>query len=59
MEENPIMYQKALKALGVQDSLSCDKAIAICKIFEFNREPFQEYCDAHHVAITGCSTDFF
>lgn len=34
MHENPITYQKALNASAVADSLSCDKALAICKIFE-------------------------
>lgn len=59
MDENSITYQKALNALGVDDSLSCDKALAICKIFEFNHAPFREYCDAHQITFTDCSTGFF
>ena len=59
MDENSITYQKALNASAVDGSLSCDKALALCKIFEFDHAPFREYCDANHITFTNCSTGSF
>jgi len=59
MEENPITYLKALNASGVDGSLSCDKALALCKIFEFEHAPFREFCDANQITFTDCSTGSF
>lgn len=58
MHENPITYQKDLNASAVADSLSCDKALAICKIFEFDHAPFREYCESHQITFTDCSAGF-
>ncbi|MDO5845070.1 MAG: hypothetical protein Q4Q53_08005 [Methanocorpusculum sp.] len=59
MDDNSVMYEKALKARGIETEISCAQAMAICNMFGFDRVSFREYCDSHEIKFKECSFGCF
>lgn len=59
MEDTPEMYKKALDASGITATITCQEAMALCRIYQFDLIAFREYCDTHGVKFKECQFGCF
>ena len=59
MEEPEQMFKKALDASGITTEITCAEATAICKIYQFDKIAFREFCDSNGVKFKKCQFGCF
>lgn len=59
MEKSEEMFKKALDASGIKTVITCAEATALCKIYQFDKIAFREFCDSNGIKFKKCQFGCF